>query len=273
MNQNVLAPLKKYLSLTRTSILEGLNFRAGYLLSFVGNIVYFVVIYNLWRAIYDSSPTAVVNGMTFTDTMIYLVLAAAQFSFMEAFIVWDMGRSIQSGKIILDIIKPMKFQTYMFFYYLGGYILSFFATFLPSFIIVYCISNGRIVLGVNLLFFVVSVIMGILINFAIDFLVSAICLYTLSPYGINIMKEVIVLLLSGATVPLAFFPEPLKTIVEYLPFQAIYNTPLKLLIHNNLPINDIIKMFIVQLFWAVVTLVACNLFWNKSLKIITVNGG
>jgi ABC-2 type transport system permease protein len=273
MNKSVFAPMSKYLTLTRAGILEGLSFRGSYFVAFIGNLVYLVVIYFLWRAIYNSSPTEVVNGMTFTDTMVYLVLASALFNFMEAYIVWDIGRNIQSGRIIMDIIKPIRFQSYMFFYYSGGYVIAFFTTFLPTFLVVYFITGGAISLGTNLLFFAISVLMGIVINFSIDFFVSAICLYTMSIYGINIMKEVVVLLLSGATIPLAFFPEPLKTVVGYLPFQAIYNTPLQILINQSLSFGDIAKMLCVQLFWMILTFTACNLFWRKSLKIITVNGG
>lgn len=264
---------RKYVTLTKAGILEALSFRSTYLVTFIGNLIYLIVIYCLWKAIYNSSPSDIVNGMTFTDTMIYLVLATALFNFMEAFIVWNIGFNIQSGKIVLDIIKPMKFQIYTFFNYSGGYIISFFTTFLPTFLIVYIINNGAIRLGINLLLFIVSVLLGIVINFSIDFFISAICLYTQSIWGINIMKEVVVLLFSGATIPIAFFPEPLKTIVGYLPFQAIYNTPLEVLINQSLNIADLVKMILIQLFWMVITVIACHLFWKKSLKIITVNGG
>ncbi len=273
MSRNAFPPVSKYLTLTRAGIMEGLSFRTSYLVAFFGNLVYLVVIYCLWRAIYDSSPTDTVNGMTFTDTMIYLVLAAALFNLMNAFIVWDIGRNIQSGKIVLDIIKPMKFHNYMFFYYTGGYIFAFFTTFLPTFLLICVIAQGAIQLGLNLLFFAVSILLGIIINFSVDFFVSAICLYTQSIYGINIMKEVVVLLLSGATVPIAFFPEPLKSAVIYLPFQAIYNTPLRILIDRTLTVKDYAEMLGIQFFWAILTFTACTLFWRKSLKIITVNGG
>ncbi|MCL1901662.1 MAG: hypothetical protein FWG51_04630 [Firmicutes bacterium] len=65
--------MKKYLSLIRVGILDSLQFRAGVFISIFGNIFYLIIIYNLWQAIYASSPTETVNGMTFTDTMIYSV--------------------------------------------------------------------------------------------------------------------------------------------------------------------------------------------------------
>lgn len=63
--------LSKYLSLTKASIMEGLAFPMSFAITIIGNLSYLILIYYLWKAIYDSSPTPVVNGMTFHDTMIY----------------------------------------------------------------------------------------------------------------------------------------------------------------------------------------------------------
>lgn len=151
--------------------------------------------------------------------------------------------------------------------------MKFFMTFLPTFIVIFFLTKGAIPLGLNLIYFLISVIMAILINFSIDFIVGTICLYTESIWGINIMKQVIVLLLSGASVPIAFFPEPLKTIVYYLPFQSIYNAPLTILLGKSKESADIITVLGIQLIWCIVMTLLSVLFWKVSLRKITVNGG
>ena len=114
---------------------------------------------------------------------------------------------------------------------------------------------------------------SIMINYNIDFFVGTICIYTESIWGINIMKQVIVLLLSGATIPIAFFPEPFRTITMYLPFQSIYNAPLTLLLNKEPDLKNVAVTLGTQLIWCVATLVISKLFWKVSLKRITVNGG
>ncbi|MBE6844660.1 MAG: hypothetical protein E7508_02945 [Ruminococcus sp.] len=265
--------LKQYLTLTRAGIIESLQFRLGTLVIVAGNLLYLIVVYFLWKAIYASAKTDVVNGMTFSDTLIYLVLATALFNFMEMYIVWEMGRSIQSGKITLDLLKPMEYRKYMFWSYSGSFVTQFFFTFLPTFIVVTVVTHGSIHLGLNLLFFAVSVIMAVFINYSIDFFVGTICLYTESIWGINIMKQVIVTLLSGATIPLAFFPEPLKTITYYLPFQSVYNAPLSILLDSNPQPQKLFTTLGMQLFWCIAMTVISKLFWKISLRQITVNGG
>ncbi len=265
--------LKKYLTLTKAGIMEALQFRLGTFVMALGNLLYLIVVYYLWKAIYASSGSDTVNGMTFFDTLIYLVLATALFNFMEMYTVWDMGRSIQSGKIVLELLKPMQYHSYLFWSFSGRFVTNFFLTFLPTFIVVAFVTHGAIPIGINLLFFVISVIMAIALNYSIDFIVGTICIYTESIWGINIMKQVIVLLLSGATIPLAFFPEPLRTITHYLPFQSIYNAPLSILLNGSPRPGELAVTLGTQFLWCIGMMVLSKLFWKVSLRQITVNGG
>lgn len=265
--------LSKYLVLTKASMMESLTFRASTVVSVIGNLIYLIVIYFLWKAIYASSGSDVVNGMTFYDTMVYLVLASALFTFMECYVTWWIGRNFQSGQIVIDLLRPMDFQIYGFFTLSGEYVINFCTTFLPTFIIVYFMTNGTITLGVNLIFFVLSVIIGVLINFHVDFFVGLICFYSQSIWGVNAMKEIVVALLSGAAIPLAFFPTGFRTFVNFLPFQAIYNAPLQILIDKNFAWQEYVSMLLWQLMWLVIMFVATRIFWNISKKTLTVNGG
>jgi ABC-2 type transport system permease protein len=264
---------KACLSLTRGGILDMLQWRAGIFLTFVGNIIYLVIIYNLWQAIFASSETDAVNGMTFTDTMVYLVLAMTVYNLLNLWIVWDMSSQIQSGEMILNLVKPIEFRKFLFFSTLGANVANFFMVFIPTFFIVSIITAWAIPLGFNLLLFLPALIFALVINYYIDFLVGTICLYTESTWGIEMAKEVVVLLLSGAVIPIAFFPEMFRNVVEYLPFQAIYNVPLQILTNDSLSLIQVLQMYGVQLFWLAVMYVISGLFWKKSIKIITVNGG
>lgn len=265
--------LKKYLTLTRAGIIEALQFRLSFVVMVIGNLLYLIVVYFLWKAIYASAGTDTVNGMTFTDTLIYLVLATALFNFMEMYTVWEIGRNIQSGKIVLDLLKPIEYRKYLFWSYSGSFVTQFFLTFLPTFIAVAVVTHGAIPMGINLLYFVASVVMAVSINYSIDFIVGTICLYTESIWGINIMKQVIVLLLSGATIPIAFFPDTLKKVVNFLPFQSIYNAPLSLLLDDEPKTETVLTTLGTQLIWCIVMMTISKVFWKTSLKQITVNGG
>lgn len=265
--------MKKYVTMIRSSILESLQFRMSLIMTVLGNMLYLLLIYNLWKAIYASSDSDVVNGMTFQDTMVYLVFASALFTFMEMWMVWNMGDDIQTGRIVIDLLKPMKYRTYLFFTGTGEVVVKLFTTFLPTAIVVYFVSDGAITLGINVLYFVISVMFSMMINFYINFFVGVICMYTESIWGINVMKEVILSLFSGATIPLAFFPDAFRRIAMALPFQSIVNSPLSLLLNPDYSTSKCFSVLGIQLFWVVVLGVVSQWFFKISVKKITVNGG
>ena len=265
--------LKKYFTLVRAGIMNELQYRGATFVIILGNLVYLVVVYFLWKAIFASSGREVVNGMTFESTLIYLVLATTLFNFMELYAVWEIGRNIQTGKIVLDLLRPMSYQSYLFWSFAGSLILNFFTTFLPTFIVVAIVTHGRISFGMNLVYFVPSVVLSVLINYSIDYIVGMICLFTESIWGINIMKQVIVLLFSGVTIPLAFFPTAFKNVAYCLPFRAIYDSPLTLLLSNNPQFGDAFRILGLQLLWAIALTILSKAFWSISIRRITVNGG
>ncbi len=265
--------IRAYGALWKVSIMESLQFRIGTLAMLIGNLIYLVIIYNLWKAIFASVDGGIVNGMTFHDTMIYLVLASAQFNFMEAFVTWEIGRSVQSGAIVNRLLKPVSYDLYELFAVDGGNVVAFLLTFVPTFIFVQILTQGSIPMGINLVFYLMSVTIGMLINFCVDFFVGTICVYTESIWGINIMKEVVVLFLSGATIPLAFFPKPLYEFAMLLPFHSIYNTPLLFLTKEEMTISQSFVLVGEQLLWVVIMFAIARAFWYVSERQITVNGG
>ena len=136
--------IRKLTALTRAGVIESLQFRLGTAVTLFANLIYLALVYFLWKAIYESSGADVVNGMTFYDTMIYLILATAIFNLLEMFIVWDMSRAIQSGEIIMHLLKPMRYRLYTFWSYSGSHVISFFLTFLPTFLVVALVTRGAI---------------------------------------------------------------------------------------------------------------------------------
>lgn len=265
--------MRRLFALARCGILEELQFRLGAIVRLAGNMIYLVIIYYLWKAIFASSPSDVVNGMTFTDTMIYLVLASSLFSTMEMFVTWQMGHSVQSGDIVLDLLRPIGYETYYLFLFSGNTLVSVLVNLLPTMIIVWFLTDGGFALSVNLLFFTVAVLLGTILNYFINFIVGTICFYTESIWGVNKMKEVVVALLSGASIPLAFFPETFQKIVYCMPFQAIYNTPLTLLIDQSLSMQERFSMLGMQVFWLIVVGAVSHVFLKASMRRIVVNGG
>ena len=263
----------KYFALTRLGIIETIQWRLALFVMVIGNLLYLTLIYFLWKAIFTSAGTDIVNGMTFEMTMVYLVLASSLYGVVELYIVWEIGRNIQNGKIVLDLLRPMKYKQFVFWENSGALVVNFLLTFIPTFIIVRLMTKQTIPLGWNLVYFLVAFVFSIIINYNIDFIVGTICLYTESIWGINIMKQMVVSLLSGATIPIAFFPEKMANVVNCLPFKSIYDTPLTLLMLDKPDLQIVFSKLGTSLFWVIAISVLSGFFWRISIKQVTVNGG
>ena len=127
--------------------------------------------------------------------------------------------------------------------------------------------------GFNVLLFCLSVGMSMIINYYICFFTGTICMHTESIWGVNVVKEVVAALLSGAAIPIVFFPEAVRKIVMLLPFQGIVNSPLTILLHPEYSAVEILKVLGLQLFWVLAMRFISQMFFSVSLKKITVNGG
>lgn len=261
------------IALIRAGIMKAISFRAGHIMNIIGNLIYMIIVFFLWKAIFMSSLSATINGMTFIDTVVYLMFANALYRLMDANLVWDIGEDIRSGAITMDLIKPMSYPLYTFFKHAGNYIIAFLISFFPTFLICVILFEKNMVIGYNLIFFLISMIIGLLINFCIDFLVGMICIFTQSIWGINILKEVVVSILSGALVPLNFYPDWLLKVVNLFPFQAIYHTTIQFLTNDTMQLNDYLFSLLRQLMWLFIILCLSGFCWSRIIHKLTINGG
>ena len=71
--------------------------------------------------------------------------------------------------------------------------------------------------------------------------------------------------------PIALFPEPFKTIAEYLPFGQLYYSAARLLVHFDSAF--FFHFFAVQLVWVGVFLALSLFIWRKGMKNVSISGG
>jgi len=97
--------------------------------------------------------------------------------------------------------------------------------------------------------------------------------YTESIWGISAAKDTIISALSGALIPLAFFPEAAQNVLKILPFQAIYNAPLQILTSSTLEPLGYLQLLAVQVFWVIVLYLLSRLYFRQAINKLVVNGG
>lgn len=255
----------------RGQMMRGLAYRTGFFISIVGNLVYIAVLYFLWRSVYAGQDE--INGLTFDQTLLYVALGSTVFVFLKTHIDWIMSYEIREGEIVTYLVKPLDYQMVMLTF--GGAIALLGAVIVtvPTIVLLVWVLGVSWPVGVGTLLAVPALFLGFLISFCFDYAVGLSGFYTESIWGLGIVKDTLVLVLSGALIPLQFFPEAVRDVLYWLPFQAVYHTPLMMLTQPDRPIEEPLAAMAIQLAWAVVLFALSRLFYSRAIRVLRIAGG
>jgi ABC-2 type transport system permease protein len=263
--------MRSYFPIARATYMIGLVYRFGFLFTIVGNIVYLGVAYYLWKSIYRYSD--VIRGLTFNQTFLYVGLGSAIFILLKTYADWFIHYEIREGAIATYLTKPLDFQIYNLFANLGSLLMNLTAITLPTVLLLVFAFKVKVTFGPGLFLFPISLLLAFLISFSIDYFIGLMGFYSESVWGLSTTKEIIVTVFSGALIPLQFFPDAMQKVLFWLPFQAIYHTPIMMITKPDQSLSIFLPMMAVQLFWAVILFIAARLFYNQAIKVLRIAGG
>jgi ABC-2 type transport system permease protein len=225
----------------------------------------------LWTALYRTNGQQA--GITLPGMITYVTLALVIGLIYNVDGAYVIREKIREGSIAIDLMRPISVPLYVFADTIGQTLFSV-VQIVPALLLSLLIV--RIQPPVNLVAagaFLVSICLGFLLNYFIDLIMATITFWTMEIFGVQIMVQFIVSLLSGALVPLTLFPPgPLQRIVLALPFAGLYNDPISMYI--GLISGPAIMMHLgVQVVWVAVFGAFATLLWRIGERRVVVQGG
>ena len=263
--------MKSYLAVIKGSFQAGLAYRSGHIFTILNSLVYMSIAYYLWGSIYQGRE--MINGLTFNQTFLYITVAKSLMVLLKTWTDWIISNEITDGSIIMSLVKPINFQFFMLSQSIGFCLLNLMSITVPSILFLLFVFKIPIDPGIGFLFFPVALIFSFLLTSTIDYIIGLTSFFTESIWGISSTKDIIVAFFSGSLIPIYFFPEAAQKVLKFLPFQAMYNLPLMMLIEPNKRIADFLAMIGVQIFWVVVIFMFSRFFYNRAIKVLRVSGG
>lgn len=64
--ENLLKGISEYLPFTKGVIQRQMSYKIGFFMRTIGGLIQVLIMYYLWMAIFNSSPTGDINGFTFS---------------------------------------------------------------------------------------------------------------------------------------------------------------------------------------------------------------
>jgi len=185
----------------------------------------------------------------------------------------DLASQVQEGRLAMNLIRPVDFQTAMIADAAGQ--SAFRATLftIPIAVVVALLFPVRppasVLAGA---LFLLSATLSFALVAAINFLVGLIAIRTKSIVGILRAKYLVQELLSGLLIPTTLFPEPLRSLLFASPFPHINFTPAALYL-GKASGWEAARLLALQAGWAAGLLALGQLAWRRSRARITIQGG
>lgn len=262
---------KPYLSIIRNYLITSLMFRMDFILKTLGNFVYIILIYYLWKAIY-TDPGRIMHGLSFADAFAYLSISGTVGILLHSPVDWFLSSSIIYGRIYMDLVLPLDFHMNIVSRGLASFVNLFITAGLTSFVFLIAVFRISVPIGPNIALFLISLIFAVFVSANIDFITGSLAFSSQSIWGIKIIKDQTILFLSGAIIPIQFFPATAQKILMALPFQSMFYTPVNILLGKFSGLQAV-RMMLVQLFWIIVFFLLGRLFFVKLKKKLIINGG
>ncbi len=179
---------------------------------------------------------------------------------------------IRAGSLEIDLMKPLDFMLHMLARNIGELSVQVLTQGLPGLLFAY------VFLGVRQptdpwagLAFVVSLVLGYLVYFGVNFLIGMLAIVTHDVRSYGWLYGSLIRFTSGQMIPLWLFPPVLGAILAFLPFQAIFFVPISIYV-GAYPQSLLWALF-TQALWATGVLLFCRYIWRHFQRRVTVQGG
>lgn len=259
-----------YLKFISMSFQRSLAYRVDYYMAILNAFLYIFIFASVWNVVIPEEGMG--GGITRESMTAYAVLSTlikASFGRNDNLLT----QKVKSGEIAVDLMKPYYFPVMYLADTIGATLFQLFARAFP--LLVFCIFIFQIRLpvdGVVLLKFLPVYVCSFLAFFLLSFFISSLSFFFVEIFPFYILYFALITLVSGAIIPIDFFPASMSNLLDWTPFPYLFYYPTMLLLQKpGLPdYGSLILRYVVLLG---VLLLPAALLYRAGLRRLTIAGG
>lgn len=230
----------------------------------------------IWYVVYTNSGKENIDGYSFNSIILYTIMANLTATIIHLKIDHLISNEVKSGEITNSFIRPISYINKLIGEALGDIIYNIISLFLPIILLITIYAyiyniNFEITLK-SVTLYILSVIFSIVINFEINILVGFCSFYVNYIWGFIMLKNSMLMLMTGELFPISFYPNIVIEILKFTPFYYINYGPVSILL-NKFSSYYSLKIIIIQIIWSLILGILVNYVWNKSKAKLQINGG
>lgn len=248
-----------------------LQYRAAALAGLATQLFFGLVRVMLFDAFYRSSTAP--QPMSYPETVTYLWLIQALLLLLPWSLDFEVRSMIRSGTVAYELARPTDLYWFWFSRSLAMRTAPIILRATPMFVIAGLFLGLQPPASPQAALAALAAILGaVLLGCAITTLTTISLLWTIAGDGAARLLGTASTILSGAIIPLPFFPDWAQTALNFLPFRGLMDTPFRLYI-GHLPPQEAIPAIAHQLAWTCALILMGRAILGRGLRRLTVQGG
>ena len=251
-------------------MLQTIAYRSNFFISILVTAILFLSSFFLWENIFGENSKLLVYSWEMMKG--YLLVAFMCNTLLSWYSESAISKKIVDGSVALDLLKPIDYSLARFFETIGASVFEIFVIAVISAIFVFFMDISLPRNPVIWICFGMSIVVSLGIKFCIVYIFSLCTFFTTSYHGIAWSRAAITNLLSGALLPLDFFPVWLASLIEHMPFRFIVYVPAMIFL-NQLDAEQIYKVLLEAVIWIIGLALISKLVFKFCIRKVVINGG
>lgn len=266
----------------KTALGERLVYRGDFALGTLMRFLPIVTQIFLWYAVFDSigpaegDQAAQIGGFGFREIVAYylLTMIARAFSSMPG-LASGIAREIREGEIKRYLIQPIDLLGFLLLTRIA-HKLAYYAIAVAPFALVFYLCRDYFVSGWPpphlIVAFIGSLIMGFLIGFFLEAAIGMIGFWFLEVSSLLFVYMLFSFFLSGHMFPLSLLPDPIETVVNFLPLKYLAYFPAAVFL-GKIPDEDLPMEMAIQAAWLAFFIVVSRVAYARGVARYSGYGG
>lgn len=224
----------------------------------------------LLEACYDGAGE--IGGMTLHEATGYAVLTQAMLMVAPQWGRIGLAEDVRTGQIAVELLRPVDFVWMHFAARFGASAFYSVNRMVPLLGLGFVLGLLPLPGAPSLALFAVSLLLGVVVANAVLFLVEVSSFWLESERGVRYFVLGLAILPSGLTLPLAWFPDPVRALFLATPFPYTLHLPADAWL-GRVGAGEAAVGLLVQVAWAIVLVAACRAAFARGTRRLVIQGG
>ncbi|PYI54480.1 ABC transporter permease [Paenibacillus flagellatus] len=259
----------KYVAYARVTVRSHLAYVPDFLIRSAFLVVILFIFFQLWSVTYGGVGESVIGGYTF-EQMIWYLAVAESVILASPKLNAKVEAEVKNGDIAYQLTRPASYLLLHYGSYMGEAAVRV--------VVNLALGSALAMLwfgwqtpGWNVPLCLLVMAGSFTVNFLLTMLLSLAAFWVEETRGLDFVYNKLLFTVGGMLLPLEMFPDALRSVSEWLPFQTVAYFAAKTAVRPEAA--ETVRMIAIQWGWAALLAAAAAFVYRKGVRKLNVNGG